>query len=260
MHVLATMNSLISAHNLSLDLEDVFAQRCFLSFVVGYYVMAFGYYVMECQYLHQCVDRTILYRCSVGMYITTMAETVNTSGESDNYRSPLTRFDVNFPFEARAHWPTNVKPEPQGAKWESFEVVFLLTRLFLLGRSYKSEFDNFISLAGFLFDYVFDWIILKYQQSLKGAPPSRTLISDITMTFSSGQIPGTSSGLPPATPNAERQPGDEEGRNSGQLINAGSLSKQKIRGANDSTSRDAVIPYHNWSPTGSFRENYRKIS
>lgn len=85
----------------------------------------------------------------------------------------------------RAHWPTNVKPEPQGAKWESFEVVFLLTRLFLLGRSYKSEFDNFISLAGFLFDYVFDWIILKYQQSLKGAPPSRTLISDITMTFSS---------------------------------------------------------------------------
>lgn len=32
--------------------------------------------------------------------------------------------------------------------------------------------------AGFQFDYVFDWTILKYQQSQMAAPPSRTIVSD----------------------------------------------------------------------------------
>ncbi|CAA2969961.1 casein kinase 1-like protein 2 [Olea europaea var. sylvestris] len=108
----------------------------------------------------------------------------------------------------------------------------------------KRLFRDLFIREGFQFDYVFDWTILKYQQSQMGAPPSRTL----------GQTLGTSSGLPPAIPNAERQPGEEEGRqggassadpsrrrNSGQLINAGSLSKQKSPVAHDSTSKDAVM-------------------
>lgn len=35
--------------------------------------------------------------------------------------------------------------------------------------------------AGFQFDYVFDWTILKYQQSQIAAPPSRALVSNATM-------------------------------------------------------------------------------
>ena len=32
-------------------------------------------------------------------------------------------------------------------------------------------------IAGFQFDYVFDWTILKYQQSQLATPPSRALVS-----------------------------------------------------------------------------------
>jgi len=32
--------------------------------------------------------------------------------------------------------------------------------------------------AGFQFDYVFDWTILKYQQSQIANPPARALVSD----------------------------------------------------------------------------------
>ncbi|KAK4391813.1 Casein kinase-like protein 2 [Sesamum angolense] len=89
----------------------------------------------------------------------------------------------------------------------------------------------------------FDWTILKYQQSQMAAPPSRAL----------GPNAGTSSGLPPAVPSGERLPGEEEGRqagtsadpsrrrSSGQLINAGSLSRQKSPAANDSASKDAML-------------------
>lgn len=35
-------------------------------------------------------------------------------------------------------------------------------------------------IAGFQFDYVFDWTILKYQQSQLATPPARPLVSDIT--------------------------------------------------------------------------------
>ncbi|CAA3022190.1 casein kinase i isoform delta [Olea europaea subsp. europaea] len=88
-------------------------------------------------------------------------------------------------------------------------------------------------------------IVLEFEDFIAKLPerdmPMRDLIEPVRCQVSKGQTPGTSSGLPPATPNADRQPGDEDGRNSGQLINAGSLSKQKIRGAYDSTSKDAVM-------------------
>lgn len=35
----------------------------------------------------------------------------------------------------------------------------------------------YFAFAGFQFDYVFDWTILKYQQSQTAAPPSRPLVS-----------------------------------------------------------------------------------
>ncbi|KAF7147614.1 hypothetical protein RHSIM_Rhsim03G0231400 [Rhododendron simsii] len=106
----------------------------------------------------------------------------------------------------------------------------------------KRIFRDLFIREGFQFDYVFDWTILKYQQSQITAPPSRALVSDV------GPGAGTSSGLPPAVANADRQSG-EEGvsvpigfrRVSGQAINDGSLPKQKSPAANDSTSKEAML-------------------
>ncbi|XP_071908889.1 casein kinase 1-like protein 2 isoform X2 [Coffea arabica] len=69
-----------------------------------------------------------------------------------------------------------------------------------------------------------------------------------------GPSAGTSSGMPPAIPNIERQQGEEDGRqagfssadpsrrrSSGPLLNVGSLSKQKSPIANDSTSKEVGL-------------------
>ncbi|KAG5559170.1 hypothetical protein RHGRI_008925 [Rhododendron griersonianum] len=106
----------------------------------------------------------------------------------------------------------------------------------------KRIFRDLFIREGFQFDYVFDWTILKYQQSQIAAPPSRALVSGV------GPGAGTSSGLPPAVANADRQSG-EEGvsvpigfrRVSGQAINDGSLPKQKSPAANDSMSKEAMV-------------------
>ncbi|XP_060190987.1 casein kinase 1-like protein 1 isoform X1 [Lycium barbarum] len=101
----------------------------------------------------------------------------------------------------------------------------------------KRIFRDLFIREGFQFDYVFDWTILKYQQSHVAAPPSRPL----------GPGAGTSSGMPPIVPNAERQTGEEEGRqsadpsrrrSSGPLISAG---RQTSPIGNDSMSRDAMF-------------------
>ncbi|KAJ8568723.1 hypothetical protein K7X08_030945 [Anisodus acutangulus] len=100
----------------------------------------------------------------------------------------------------------------------------------------KRIFRDLFIREGFQFDYVFDWTILKYQQSQIAAPPSRPL----------GPGAGTSSGMLPVIPNAERQIGEEEGRqsadpsrrSSGPLIRAG---RQRSPIGNDSTSRDAML-------------------
>ncbi|XP_010242267.1 PREDICTED: casein kinase 1-like protein 2 [Nelumbo nucifera] len=110
----------------------------------------------------------------------------------------------------------------------------------------KRIFRDLFIREGFQFDYVFDWTILKYQQSQIATPPPRAL----------GPGAGTSSGLPPAVANVDRQSGGEEGRQAGwsstdpsrrripgPAINAGSLSKQKSPVANDSAlTKDAMLP------------------
>ncbi|KAL2480119.1 casein kinase 1-like protein 2 [Abeliophyllum distichum] len=106
----------------------------------------------------------------------------------------------------------------------------------------KRIFRDVFIREGFQFDYIFDWTILKYQQSRMAAPPSWTL----------GPSAGTSSGVPPAIPDTERQPGEEEDRqggssaepsrrkSSGQLVNAESLSRQKSPVTNVSMIKDAM--------------------
>lgn len=112
----------------------------------------------------------------------------------------------------------------------------------------KRLFRDLFIREGFQFDYVFDWTILKYQQSQIAPPPSQAL----------GPGAGTSSGLPPHVRNADRHPGEEEGRRhglssmdhsrvrrvsgySGQATNTISPSRQNNPVANDSMSKEATL-------------------
>ncbi|KAJ6803041.1 casein kinase 1-like protein 2 isoform X1 [Iris pallida] len=108
----------------------------------------------------------------------------------------------------------------------------------------KRIFRDLFIREGFQFDYVFDWTILKYQQSQIASGPPPAL----------GAGAGPSSGLPPVTANADRQSGGEEGRTGGwsatdpsrrrvsaSAINLGSLSKQKNPAGNDSTSNKEAM-------------------
>ncbi|KAL0554230.1 hypothetical protein IC582_008147 [Cucumis melo] len=65
----------------------------------------------------------------------------------------------------------------------------------------KRLFRDLFIREGFQFDYVFDWTILKYQQSQITAPPTRAIGGA-----------GPSSGVPMAIANADRHTGGEEGR------------------------------------------------
>nr|KJB83053.1 hypothetical protein B456_013G227100 [Gossypium raimondii] len=78
----------------------------------------------------------------------------------------------------------------------------------------KRIFRDLFIREGFQFDYVFDWTILKYQQSQLTTPPARAL----------GPGAGTSAAMPPAFANADRQAGP---------LNSGSHAKQKGPVAND---------------------------
>ncbi|XP_027339559.1 casein kinase 1-like protein 1 isoform X2 [Abrus precatorius] len=93
----------------------------------------------------------------------------------------------------------------------------------------KRIFRDLFIREGFQFDYVFDWTILKYQQSQLATPPVRAI----------GPSAGTSSAMPPAVTNADRQT-EEEGqppgvvsvdstrrRMSGPILNSVNISKQK---------------------------------
>ncbi|MBA0594072.1 hypothetical protein Gorai_010993 [Gossypium raimondii] len=108
----------------------------------------------------------------------------------------------------------------------------------------KRIFRDLFIREGFQFDYVFDWTILKYQQSQLTTPPARALGSGV----------GTSSGMPTAIGNADRHaagqdvqaagmsPMDNSRRRttSGPLMYSGSFAKQKNPIANDPATKDSA--------------------
>ncbi|KAL5757449.1 hypothetical protein ACOSP7_020060 [Xanthoceras sorbifolium] len=121
----------------------------------------------------------------------------------------------------------------------------------------KRLFRDLFIREGFQFDYVFDWTILKYQQS-QIPTPARAL----------GPVAGPSSGMPPAVANVDRQTGGEEGRlngwssgdpsrrrHSGPLMNSANLSKQKgLLSADPTHSKDVMVSNYNFlRSTGSSR-------
>ncbi|XP_007012783.2 PREDICTED: casein kinase I isoform X1 [Theobroma cacao] len=100
----------------------------------------------------------------------------------------------------------------------------------------KRIFRDLFIREGFQFDYVFDWTILKYQQSQLATPSARAV----------GPGAGTSSAMPPAIANADRHTVGEDARaaglssmdssrrrTSGPLMTSGSYAKQKSPVAND---------------------------
>ncbi|PWA97787.1 Protein kinase, ATP binding site-containing protein [Artemisia annua] len=105
----------------------------------------------------------------------------------------------------------------------------------------KRIFRDLFIREGFQFDYVFDWTILKYQQSQVAAPPPPTR--------GLGMGAGPSSGTPPVIQGVEsgRLTGlssmDPSRRiNSGQITNSGNLPREKSPVANDATiSTDAMM-------------------
>ncbi|KAG7984037.1 hypothetical protein I3843_04G136800 [Carya illinoinensis] len=123
----------------------------------------------------------------------------------------------------------------------------------------KRIFRDLFIREGFQFDYVFDWTILKYQQSQMAAPPVRAL----------GAGAGTSSGMPTAIANADRQIGGEDGRAAvlpsmipsrrriaGPALSSGTFSRQRSPVVNDSAiSNDVMLPNSNnlGRPSGSSR-------
>ncbi|GMQ08261.1 hypothetical protein CsSME_00052065 [Camellia sinensis var. sinensis] len=112
----------------------------------------------------------------------------------------------------------------------------------------KRIFRDLFIREGFQFDYVFDWTILKYQQSQLANPPSRALAA------------GTSSGMPHAVANADRQSGGDDGKVTGWSsanpsrsrstavpVNAGGLPKQKNPATNDSLgTKDPMLSSSNF--------------
>lgn len=109
----------------------------------------------------------------------------------------------------------------------------------------KRIFRDLFIREGFQFDYVFDWTILKYQQSQVATPPTRTL----------GPPGGTSSGMAPGVAITDRQTGGEDGkpsgwgsvdpsrrRVSGPIVTSGNLAKQKSPIAPESAlTKDALL-------------------
>ncbi|PKU82363.1 Casein kinase I isoform delta-like [Dendrobium catenatum] len=105
----------------------------------------------------------------------------------------------------------------------------------------KRLFRDLFIREGFQFDYIFDWTILKYQQSQTANAPPRAL----------GSGAGPSNGMASAVP--EMHSG-EEGRTSGwsatdpsrrrlsvPAVSAGSLTKQKASGVNDLPASKDVL-------------------
>ncbi|XP_062154669.1 casein kinase 1-like protein 2 [Alnus glutinosa] len=238
------------------------------------YVIDFG---LAKKYRDAATHQHIPYRENKNLTGTARYASMNTHlGIEQSRRDDLESLGYVLMYFLRGSLPwQGLKAGTKKQKYEKISEKKVATSIEALSRGYPTEFASYFHYCrslrfddkpdyaylkrlfrdlfireGFQFDYVFDWTILKYQQSQIANPPARAL----------GPGAGPSSGIPPATANADRQLGGEEGRpigwssadpsrrrHSGPVVNVGSLSKQKSPVANDPTAaKDSVLSGSNF--------------
>ncbi|KAL6537469.1 Casein kinase 1-like protein 2 [Orobanche minor] len=220
------------------------------------YAIDFG---LAKKYRDSSTHQHIPYRENKNLTGTARYASVNTHlGIEQSRRDDLESLGYVFMYFLRGSLPwQGLKAGNKKQKYEKISEKKVSTSIEALCRGYPTEFASYFHFCrslrfddkpdyaylkrifrdlfireGFQFDYVFDWTILKYQQSQLANPPSRAL----------GTAAGTSSGMQHA--NIDRQSGGEDakalawsgtatrGRN---FLNSGNLSRQKGPVANDAT-------------------------
>ncbi|GAB2219547.1 hypothetical protein Drorol1_Dr00007184 [Drosera rotundifolia] len=218
------------------------------------YVIDFG---LAKKYRDTASHQHIPYRENKNLTGTARYASMNTHlGIEQSRRDDLESLGYVFMYFLRGSLPwQGLKAGTKKQKYEKISEKKVSTSIEALCRGYPTEFASYFHYCrslrfddkpdyaylkrifrdlfireGFQFDYVFDWTILKYQQSQVATPPGRAL----------GAGAGTSAGLPPPIANPERNTGEADGgparrtstdssrhRMSGAVINSGGLPRQR---------------------------------
>ncbi|KAK7294384.1 hypothetical protein RJT34_17273 [Clitoria ternatea] len=236
------------------------------------YIIDFG---LAKKYRDTTTHQHIPYRENKNLTGTARYASMNTHlGIEQSRRDDLESLGYVFMYFLRGSLPwQGLKAGTKKQKYEKISEKKVSTSIESLCRGYPSEFASYFHYCrslrfddkpdyaylkrllrdlfireGFQFDYVFDWTILKYQQSQIASPPTRAI---------GPAAGGPSSGMPPPAANADGQldgrptnwsPSDDtRRRNSGPIANDGILSRQKVPLTNDSTgSKDVMLSSSNF--------------